>query len=425
MRKHKVAKHAEVIKGSPDLVRHIRDRVCGLAEDILQGARISFDQEFSDIALFVIQSILDYEIEQVAGSKHEHSADRIYTRWGNNPGSVIINGRKVFTPIPRVVDKESKKAYRLKGHGVFQKMSDLAKRAYGDLIRGISSRTYHEGVTKFLEGYGVSSSSISRRMVEATAEKVKELMNRKLHTIDCCILMIDGIVFGTHTVIIAIGIDTKGVKHVLGLWQGATENVRVTKSVLEDIIERGLQIDRPMLVVIDGSKALRRAVMDVLGEDTPVQRCTVHKKRNVLDQLSDQDKKWVRAKMTKAYQMESAEAAERALTAVAIELELINPSSARSLREGLSETLTLHRLGVPQLLRTTVQSTNLIESVNAVVRQRTRNVKNWQNGDQVERWAAAGLLEAEKQFRRIRGYQTLPMLIDALATIRMKKHQAV
>jgi transposase-like protein len=261
-------------------------------------------------------------------------------------------------------------------------------------------------------------------MVEATAEKVRELMNRKLDKIDCCVLMIDGIRFGDHTVIIALGIDTKGIKHLLGLWQGATENARVAKSALEDIVERGLQIDRPMLVVIDGSKALRRAVMDVFGQDTPVQRCTVHKKRNVLDELPDQDKQWVRATMTKAYDMERADQAERALTALALKLEQINPSAAKSLREGLSETLTLHRLGVPHLLKKTLQSTNLIESVNAVLRQRTFNVKHWQNGDQVERWAASGLLEAEKQFRRIRGYQSLAILIDALNNVRMKQQHA-
>jgi transposase-like protein len=322
------------------------------------------------------------------------------------------------------VEKETKKAYRLKSHGVFQKMGDLAKRAYCDLIRGISTRKYQEGVTKFLQGYGASSSAISRRMVEATAEKVRELMNRKLDKIDCCVLMIDGIRFGDHTVIIALGIDTKGIKHLLGLWQGATENARVAKSALEDIVERGLQIDRPMLVVIDGSKALRRAVMDVFGQDTPVQRCTVHKKRNVLDELPDQDKQWVRATMTKAYDMERADQAERALTALALKLEQINPSAAKSLREGLSETLTLHRLGVPHLLKKTLQSTNLIESVNAVLRQRTFNVKHWQNGDQVERWAASGLLEAEKQFRRIRGYQSLAILIDALNNVRMKQQHA-
>jgi len=424
MHKIKVVKHEEVIKRSPDMIEHIRERVCGIAGDILTEVKTSFEQELSDIALLVIQSIMEYEIDEVAGSKHKHSTDRVYTRWGSNPGSVIINGKKVFTPIPRAVEKDSKKTYRLKAHGVFQKMNDLAKRAYCDLIRGISSRKYQEGVTKFLKGYGASSSTISRRMVEATAEKVQELMGRKLDTLDCCILMIDGIQFGAHTVVIAIGIDTKGVKHVLGLWQGATENARVARSVLEDIVERGLMIDRPMLVVIDGSKALRRAVMDVFGEDTPVQRCTVHKKRNVLDELSDQDKKWVRAKMTKAYQMETAEAAERALTALAVDLERINPSASRSLREGLSETLTLHRLGIPHLLRKTLQTTNLIESVNAVLRQRTINVKHWQHGDQVERWAAAGLLEAEKQFRRIRGYQALPILIDALTTIRMKQQHA-
>jgi putative transposase len=204
MRKSKIVNRQEVSKHQPELVEHIRDRVIGVGKEILTEVKTSFEEDLTDIGLLVIKAIMDYEIDEIAGSKGRHNTQRIYTRWGSNPGSVILNGKKVFTPIPRVVDSATKKAYQLKSHSVFQKTSELVKRAYRDLIRGISSRHYQDGVTKFLRGYGTSASAVSRHMVEATAEKVRELMERSLRDLDLCVLMLDGIQFGGHTVIIAL-----------------------------------------------------------------------------------------------------------------------------------------------------------------------------------------------------------------------------
>jgi transposase-like protein len=268
-------------------------------------------------------------------------------------------------------------------------------------------------------------------MVKATAQKLKDLLERSLSKLELAVLMIDGVRVGGHTVVVALGIDTEGHKHVLGLWQGSTENARVAKSLLEELMERGLDTERPLLVVLDGSKALRRAVTDILGEDTPVQRCTVHKKRNVLDHVPKQYQRQVSMRMTRAYNCVSAEEAQRELLDLENYLESINPSAAKSLREGMDETLTLHRLGIPEALRRSLQSTNIAESAIAVVRQRIRNVKRWTDGgrrspkaDQVQRWIASGLLEAEKRFRRVNGYAAMTHLINSLTNLRQNQQDA-
>jgi transposase-like protein len=302
----------------------------------------------------------------------------------------------------------------LQSYGVFRQTGELLRRAYRDLIRGISTRRFVEGVDAFVQGYGLSASTISRQMVRVTARKVEEIFTRSLAGVDLAVLMIDGVDLGSHTVVIALGIDSKGVKHILGLRLGATENTVVAKGLLEELVERGLSVARPLLVVIDGAKALRRAVNDVLGEKTPVQRCTVHKKRNVLEYLSKTDRPWVSRRMRQAYKLNDEQKARRELVALADQLQKINPSAAKSLLEGLEETLTVQHLALPDELRVSLRSTNIIESANSGVRDRTRNVKRWRDGGQVERWIAAGLLETQKKFRRVRGFHHMSVLVTAL-----------
>ena len=337
MRKIKVINRDDVIKQKEEVFGSIEERIIEMVTGAMEGMKTSLEEELTGIPLVVMQTMMELEIEKVAGVKRKHMNERLYTRWGTNPGAVIINGKKVPTPVPRAVEKETKKAYRLKSYGLFRRASELVKRAYQDLIRGISTRRYREGVHGLLAGYGSSASTVSRRMIEATTEKVKELFERRLDELDLCVLMIDGVRVGNQTVVISLGIDTEGVKHTLGLWQGATENARVARKLMEELVERGMKTDRAMLVVIDGSKALRRAIEDVLGADTPVQRCTVHKRRNVLDELPEKYQREVSRNMTNAYRMVSAEDAQRELQSLANDLEKINPSAARSLREGLEE----------------------------------------------------------------------------------------
>ena len=420
----KVANRSDVLKDQDRILSSLEDRIKGIVVNILSGVEVNLAGELHGVGLEVMQAVMEFEIAEIVGSKGKHVKDREYSRWGSNAGSVVIDGVKVPCAVPRIVNEVNHKSHSLKSYGFFRQGGELVKRAYRDLIRGISTRRFAEGVGAFVKGYGLSSSTVSRRMATATARKVEELFTRSLTTLELAVLMVDGVDVGGHMVIIALGIDTKGEKHILGLCQGATENTTVAKALLEELVERGLDVERPMLVVIDGAKALRKAVGDVLGEQTPVQRCTVHKKRNVLGHLSKSDRPWVSRRMTQAYNQNDEHKAKKDLLALADQLQKINPSAAKSLLEGLDETLTVQHLHLPDQIRQSLRSTNIIESANNGVRDRSRNVKRWRDGSQVERWTAASLLETEKGFRRIRGCDHMPVLMVALNNYRKQQKEA-
>jgi transposase-like protein len=424
MHTNKIINRNDVLNDHQRILGRVEERIKGILLDILGGTQSNLARELKGIGLEVMNAVMELEIAQVAGVKGKHTEGRRYSRWGHNPGSVILDGTKVRCEVPRALSPETRQSYRLKSYPLFRQTGEMVKRAYRDLIRGISTRRYAEGIEEFLHGHGISASTISRHMVTATAAKVKELFTRSLSALELCVLMIDGVEVGGHTVVIALGIDTKGVKHVLGLRQGATENASVVKGLLEELLGRGLSPDRAMLVVIDGAKALRKAVDAIFGENVAVQRCTVHKKRNVLDHLPKGERSRVSRRLSRAYDLTDEATARKDLQDLAKELEAVNPSAARSLEEGLDETLTVQRLGLPALLRVSLRSTNVIESSNSGVRDRGRNVKRWQGGDHVERWTAAGLLETEKSFRRVKGYRHLSVLVVALENNRRKKQSA-
>ena len=420
----KVVNQSDVLKDHKRILGGLERRVKGIVVGILSDAQTNLAQELHGVALEVMQAVMEFEISSIAGPKGKHLESRQFSRWGHNPGSVVIDGTKVRCRVPRVVEEQGRKAYPLKTYGMFRQTGDLIKRAYRDLIRGISTRRFREGVENFVDGHGISASTMSRHMVRATAQKVEELFRRSLVELDLAVLMIDGVEVGGHTVVIALGIDTQGVKHILGLRQGATENATVAKGLLEELVERGLALDRPLLVVIDGAKALRRAVKDVFGESTPVQRCTVHKKRNVLEYLSKTDRSWVSRRMSQAYDENSEQKARTMLLALGDQLQRINPDAAKSLLEGLDETLTVQRLGLPRQVRLSLRSTNIVESAHNGVRDRSRNVKRWRDGMHVERWTAASLLETAKSFRRIRGCDHMSVFAAALNNYRQQETEA-
>lgn len=425
MRRTKVVKQNNVLKDQGRILRGLEDRVKGIVVDVLSGIEQNLSSELHGIGLEVMKAVMEFEILEVAGPKGEHVAHRRYTRGGHNPGSVVINGMKQPCAVPRVVERESHKSYSLLSYRVFHKASETVTRAYRALINGISTRTFVEGVGAFVQSSGLSASTISRHMITATAKKIEELFTRSLAKIDLAVLMIDGIAVGDHTVVVALGIDRQGVKHILGLRQGATENTAVVKGLLEELVERGVSPERPLLVVIDGGKALRRAVTDMFGIQTPVQRCTVHKKRNVLDHLPQEERSWVSRRMSQAYDLADVDKAYTMLRTLADQIQRNHPDAARSLLESLEDTLTIQRLNLPLELRRSLRSTNIIESANAGIRHRSRNVKRWRNGMHVERWVAASLLETEKNFRRIKGCKHMQVLIAAVDEYREQKAQAV
>jgi transposase-like protein len=276
-----------------------------------------------------------------------------------------------------------------------------------NMVLGISSRNYEEAIEGFVKGYGIKKSSVSRHFVKATAQQMREFLERDLAGLDLVAIFIDGIEFKGHLVVVALGLDKGGKKQVLGLWQGATENATVCTSLLEDMARRGLNLGKDYLFVLDGSKALRSAVSKMFGTNAAVQRCQQHKRRNVLDHLPKEHQHTIDARISAAYNMADYDEARKSLGLTVKYLEKLNPSAAASLKEGLEETLTVHKLGVKELLRKTLQTTNPIESCFSVTRTITGRVKRWRGNDMVQRWAVASLLRAEKKFKRVKGYKEI------------------
>lgn len=353
------------------------------------------------------------EVEQVAGRRYARDPDRRATRWGHEEGHVVWSGRKVPIERPRVRSGEGREV-PLERYGQFQRDGALQRDVARRVLAGVSTRNYAGVVDALCEGYGISKSAVSRQWKGASARAVQALAERPLGALDLAVLVLDGVHFKEHLFVVALGIDVRGQKHVLGLWQGATENATVCGELLDDLIRRGLRTDRAYLFVLDGSKALAKAVRSRFGPASPIQRCQVHKERNVLDHLPKGRQAWVRRRLRAAWEMQDYGEAKRALEVLVRELTSMNPSAARSLEEGLEETLTVHRLGVPGWLRTTLRSTNVIESCFSLTRQTSRNVKRWRSADQAWRWAGTCLLAAEKRFRRVKGHRALPVLLAAL-----------
>ncbi|MGB8592529.1 MAG: IS256 family transposase [Candidatus Acidiferrales bacterium] len=312
-------------------------------------------------------------------------------------------------PRPRVRTREGEEV-ELDSYARLQHDGRRQRAVREGIVAGLTTRNYHRAVESVLDGYGIEKSSVSREFVQASAAQLQELCERKLGELDLVALLIDGIEIGKQVLVVALGIEQSGKKHVLGLWQGATENTTVVKSLLEDLVARGLKPDRRYLFIIDGAKALRAAIEKVFGERAEVQRCQIHKRRNVKDHLPENCQKDYDRRIRNAYAMTHYEEAKTELEKIVRQLERINPSAAHSLEEGLEETLTVHRLGVGERLWRTLSSTNPIESCLSTVERVARNVKRWREGDQSLRWTATGLLEAEKKFNRIKGYREIAAL---------------
>ncbi len=353
---------------------------------------------------------LAVEEERIAVTE---SPERTGWKHGSQPGFVHWNGRKVGFPNMRVRSFAGEEV-KLQTYAKFQEDGRSGRVALRDMMRGVSTRDYGEGVEGFLGGYGMERSSVSRAFVRASAAKLRELMSRDLSKLDLVALFMDGVGFQGQLQVVAVGVDANGRKHALGLWQGATENQVVCQALLDDLIRRGLDPEKRYLFVIDGGKGLRAAIQRTFGKRGEVQRCQQHKQRNVSEHLPNHLQAEFRRKIAAAYGMTAYDEAKKALESCVRELERINPSAAASLREGMEETLTLHRLEAPALLRVSLSTTNPMESPFATVRERTWRVRRWRGADQVQRWAAAALLRAEKRWHRIRGSKQMAVLVEAL-----------
>jgi putative transposase len=373
-----------------------------------------------EAGLSLMSLVMEEEVRHLAGDRHEQHEGRLAHRWGKEDGYCVVDGQKVPIQRTRLRNKQNREQ-RLGSYEIFQRSGPLQKAVWEKMMRGLSTRNYGAVVKEFQQAYGIEKSAVSENFIEASREKVKELMERPLGELRLCAVLIDGTPFKDRQMIVALGVGCDGRKTVLGLREGATENATVVSALLSDLIERGLDFSAPRLYILDGGKALHAAVRRHAGEAAFIQRCQVHKKRNVVDHLPEEYQAEVRRKLQNAYAMVDYGDAKRALERLHRELMEMNPSAARSLEEGMEETLTVHKLRVPDQLRRTLSSTNVIESAFSIVETVCRNVKRWRAGDQIERWVGSGLLVAERQFRKVIGFRQIPLLLSSLANAVSKK----
>jgi putative transposase len=372
--------------------------------------------------LQVLEIMLAEDVARLVGAKGRHLPERSAVRHGSEPGQVTLGGRRIRMRRPRVRTADGTREVALPTYQAFAATDLLDQLAVERMLAKLSTRRYQAGLEPVgtqveQTATGTSRSAVSRRFVARTEHALAELLAQDLSGLDLVALMVDGIRVAEHCCVVALGITIDGTKIPLALAEGATENASVVTEVLTGLRERGLDTTRPILVVLDGAKALRRAVLDVF--DHPViQRCQLHKLRNVADRLPDALASVVAKRMRAAYRHSDPLVAQAELEALARELDRFHPGAAASLREGLPETLTIARLSVPPTLARTLRSTNCIESMIEICRDHAANVKRWQDGQMVLRWIAAGMGEARKQFRRVNGHLHLPALRATLdATI--------
>lgn len=365
----------------------------------------------------VVQALLEDDRLALCGPKGKHDASRTATRHGHDDAVVVLGGRKVAIKKPRVRALDGSEL-RLPTYEQLSCEDPLLDRVYEQMILGVSTRKYERSLERLpdeLQSKSTSKSEVSRNFITQTQAQLSAFLGRPLDQLDVAVVMIDGVYVGKHVLLTALGIDRDGRKHVLGLWEGTTEQEETCRGLLRSLIERGLTVERPRLFVIDGARGLRKAIVKVFGAWAVIARCRQHKVSNILGHLPESKKQWVRAALKKAYESATDAKAKARLHQLADSLRDSYPSAANSIEEGLDDTLTVLRLGVGPTLAKTLRTTNAIENLNGAFRDVTRRVKRWRGGNMALRWGASALLEAEKRFHRVRGYQEIPGLLNALA----------
>jgi putative transposase len=371
-------------------------------------------QDLIPLGLRAVEEALQQEVTALAGARYAHRDGRPgIARWGSQAGSIYLADQKVPLSVPRVRDRHAGTEIPLATYTQLQTPRAHDRGLFRRVLGGLSCREYETAAEAVPEAFGLAKSSVSRRFVRTSAAALRQLHERRHDDREWLVVLLDGKTFADDQVVIALGVTTTGEKRILGLVQTASENARVCGAFLRDLVDRGFAAPTGLLVILDGAKGLRAAVRDVFG-DVPVQRCQWHKRENVVRYLTKPQQVLWRRKLQAAYAHPRYVDAKRALLKLGRELAVLNASAARSLEEGLEETLTLHRLNVSAELGTSFKTTNLIESVMARVDAKTRRVSHWRTSDQKQRWCSATLLEIEQRFRRIKGVQHLPLLQAAL-----------
>jgi len=385
--------------------------------DLIEESSAAIDEMIDVVGRGAVEAVLQLSAQELTGGKSqgrkvERGND---VRWhGRQQGSVALSDRKLRVARPRL--RGANGEVPIPAYAALQDDGRMSARMLELLLSGVSTRDYQKVIREMAETVGVSKSSVSREFVAESAAKLQELNERRLPAERILIVYLDGMVYGEHHVLAAIGVDRKGFKHALGMRLGSTENAVVAKDLLAELVTRGLDPEVMRLFVVDGSKALRKAVKEVFGDYAVVQRCRTHKLRNVLSYLPQHLQDQVAAVIRAAYKLPYKEGLARLKTQAAW-LQKEHPQAASSLLEGLEETFTVNRLGLTATLMKCLTTTNIIENPNGTVRRQTRRVSRWQDGAMVLRWAASALLNAEKKFRRVSGHRELWMLENALKTL--------
>ena len=407
MKKSRTAGPSRVVESSTvrslPLVEVLVDTTAALFELMVQSG------------LQVLAALLEEDRTALCGPRYAHHADRHASRAGTVPSEVVLGGRKVAMQRPRV--RAEDREVPLPTFQAVAQADPLNRRVVEQRLVGVATRHYArslESVPAGVVSRGTSKSSVSRRFVAKTTAQLRAWQSAPLDGLDLVALLLDGVHLGEHCLVVALGIAADGQKHALGLWEGATENTAVCQNLLANLQSRGLRTDRSLLVILDGAQALHTATRAVFGEAALIQRCQVHKLRNILDHLPERQRPWVQAIVRRAYQATDVKTATRLLTDLAKRLDEEYPSAASSVREGLDETLTVLTLHLSARLQRSLVTTNAAESLLSRTRHVKRNVKRWRGGQMMLRWVAAGVLEAVKGFRRLKGCGDMPRLVTAL-----------
>ena len=387
--------------------------------ELIEQSRLSVDEVIDVASRATLEAVLTLAARQIAGVRHRGRRGGDIRWHGHQGGQVALAERKIRLRKPRLRRRGPGRGAEVEipAYAAMQADERLGRRMLEILMHGVSTRSYAQVLPEMAESVGISKSAVSREFIEASEEALKALLERRFDDHDILIIYLDGLIFGDHHVLSAVGVDSQGNKHVLGLVEGASENAVSARALLEGLVARGVKHDRARLFVIDGSKALRAAIDAVYGPDNPVQRCRVHKVRNVCDQLPKELRDQVKAAMRASYRLEPSVGIKQ-LQRQAEWLDREHPTAAGSLREGLAETFTVNRIGLPGVLRRCLCTTNIIESPQSGVRMRSRRVCRWRDGAMVLRWAATAMLTTEKNFRKILGYRHLWILKSYLDSLR-------
>jgi putative transposase len=400
---------------SPELSEELRVAL----SDVAATAREGLLAMSVGVGLRVMAELMEAEVTAKVGPKHAKIPGRTAKRHASAPGSVVLGGRRVKVSRPRARTVDGTEEVGLDTYGAFAADDLLGEVVMARMLAGLATRRHRAanepvGAVVEAEATSTSRSAVSRRFIAGTTKALEELMSRDLACLDVVALMVDGVCFAEACCVVALAITADGTKVPVGLWLGDTENKTVVTALLADLVARGLDVSGGVLVVIDGAKALAAGVRKVFGDQALVQRCVLHKRRNVAEHLPKEAQPWVDRKLAQAFANPNADAGLRAAKDLARSLEREHPDAAASLREGLEEMFTVRRLGVGDRLAKTLTCTNAIESMISISRSTARNVKRWRDGTMVKRWCAAGMLNAQRSFRRVKGCKDMPALVAAL-----------